>query len=115
MSSEAVWLEVIRIFLGLLILLALSTLYKIFRNTKVIDELNLITLGFILYTMQAAMGAYQSFGNPMPIVWKTLELDEFIEALMFVVFAIAAVRVKRLFDILKLEERLYKMFREVFG
>jgi hypothetical protein len=115
MAATTIWLEIIRVVLGLLILLAISTLYKVFHKTKIVTELNIISLGFVLYTLQAAMGVYQAFGNAVPVIWAQLEADEFVEAMMFMVFAIAVVRLKTIFDYLGMEEKLLKAFREVFG
>ncbi|MFH0971942.1 MAG: hypothetical protein V1835_05240 [Candidatus Micrarchaeota archaeon] len=115
MAVSTVWLEVVRVVLGVLILLALSTLYKAFKNTKVINELNLIVFGFVLYTFQAAIGAYHSAGNDIPVVWKSLLLDEFIEACMFIVFAIAVVRIKAVFDYLQIEDKLFKALKNILG
>jgi hypothetical protein len=106
------WLEVIRVLLGLLILLALSTLFRIFKETKITGELKLITFGFVLYTIQAFLGALQAWGTPMPIIWK-LELDEFIEACMYVVFVFAIIRLNGIMSLLEFEKRVIKVLRDV--
>ncbi|MFH1257654.1 MAG: hypothetical protein ABIG96_04995 [Candidatus Micrarchaeota archaeon] len=109
-----VWLEIIRVMLGVLILLALSTLFRVFKDTKVVNELKIVTLGFALYTLQAFLGALQAYGYAMPVIWK-LELDEFMEASMYVVFVYAIVRLNSLFNLLQLEKRVVKVMKEVLG
>lgn len=109
-----VWLEVIRVLTGILILLALITLFKLFKNTKVMQELNLIFIGFSLYTLQAAIGAWQLWGHAIPIVWNGLELDELLEAAMYLVFVIAVVRLKAILDLALIEKKFLKALRELF-
>ncbi len=115
MIFSTIWLEIVRVVLGILILLAIATLYKLFKNTKIVQELHIISLGFLLYTTQAAIGAMQSYGYQPPIVWAGLELDEFMEAVMFIVFAIGVVRVKAIFDYLEVEDELIKAIRKLVG
>ncbi len=112
MPSSMLWLEIIRIFLGLLILLALSTLFSIFNRSRMIKVLNIIAIGFALYTLQSIFGAYQAMGNEIPSILG-LEVDEFIEAIMFIVFAVAVVKLKSVFENIKFEQELIKSLKKM--
>ncbi|MBI5224899.1 hypothetical protein HY989_03440 [Candidatus Micrarchaeota archaeon] len=115
MATFTVWLEIVRVLLGTLLLLAISTLYQSFKDTKIVKELNIIMLGFGLYTLQAILSAYRAFtGVTLPIIWK-LQLDDFFEACMYVVFALAIVRFNEIFSKSDFQNKVVKAMREVFG
>ncbi|MFH1750331.1 MAG: hypothetical protein ABH863_01490 [Candidatus Micrarchaeota archaeon] len=111
----ALWLEIVRILLGVLILLAISTLYGLFKNTRIIRELHILSAGFLLYTIRGAFRIANLQTESYPMLWNSVSLDDFLTALSFLLFAYAVVRLQKIINIISVENKFVKSLHELFG
>jgi len=111
----ALWLDIIRIMLGVLMLLALSSLYGLFRKTKVVSELQVLSLGFALYTIRGVLQLYTHFTQEVPSLAGYISIEELLSALIYLTFAIAIVRFMKIFNAIRVEDRLVKTLHELLG
>lgn len=111
----ALWLEVVRILLGILILFAISSLYGIFKRTKIIQELHLLSAAFLIFTVRGALHIYTYYSGLEPMLLRHLPLDDFLTALMYLIFAYAILRLQKIINIIRVENRLIKAVHELLG
>jgi hypothetical protein len=108
----ALWLEIIRTLLGALMLLAIYSLYGIFRGTKVKQELDILSAAFLLYTFRGALGIHAALtGATIPFI-NFISVEEFFQALAYVLFAVAIIRLNKIVNILRVENKLVKILHE---